>query len=162
MRLLFPWPHLRAGAGATQDLCSENKVAALTAPSRFVVVDADGYQEIALEIEGVVVPLRCWLAADGASRRKGLSGSDSLPEDGALLIPGAPIVHMVGMKFPLDLVFISPSRKIVKVRSGAKPGLGLYGSPRSWYCLEMNSGAAARIGMRRGSKVSWTGAGRTA
>lgn len=118
-------------------------------------MDGDGYREIELEIEGADPLGHCYLAADGAARRKGLSGSDHLPEDAGLLIPGAPIVHMVGMRYPLDLVFIRPGGRVTRVSSNVVPGLRLRGSLRAWLCLEVNAGTATKLGIERGRRVTW-------
>jgi uncharacterized membrane protein (UPF0127 family) len=64
--------------------------------------------------------LGCLLAAsvepafDSTSRRKGLLGRDALAPDSALIIAPSNAVHTFGMRFPIDLLFVSRSGRVVK------------------------------------------------
>jgi uncharacterized protein len=55
------------------------------------------------------------IAATRAARRRGLLGRDSLaPTEGLMLAP-CKAVHTVGMRFPIDVVFIDGDGKAVRV-----------------------------------------------
>lgn len=100
--------------------------------------------------------LEAYMAKTGRARREGLAKARSLPPKRGLLLPGAPIVHMVGMGFPLDLVFINRRREVVKVIDGVRPGFRLKGSLRAWYCLELACGQARAFGIEPGVKLDWS------
>jgi len=93
--------------------------------------------------------------ATGKDRRKGLSGVKSLPPDQALLLLNAPVIHMVGMRLPLDLVFIGWNQKIIKICTNVKPGMRLAGSVSARHCLEMASGSAKAYGLHKGQQLTW-------
>lgn len=53
-------------------------------------------------------------AFDSASRKKGLLGRDGLPLDAALVIAPSNAVHMFGMRFAIDVLFVGRTGEIVK------------------------------------------------
>ncbi len=54
-------------------------------------------------------------------RAKGLLGRDRLKENESLLIYNCSSIHMFGMKFAIDLIFLDASLRIVKVVKSLKP-----------------------------------------
>ncbi len=69
--------------------------------------------------------LQAEVADTDALRSQGLSGRDSLPDDTGMLfvfgIPGKYGFWMKDMKFALDLVWISPEKKIVAIDRDVSP-----------------------------------------
>jgi uncharacterized membrane protein (UPF0127 family) len=66
---------------------------------------------------GVILGEKIILAGDSRSRRTGLLKHDSLePGEGLWIVP-CEAVHTFGMKFAIDVVFLSRSKKILKIRS---------------------------------------------
>ena len=61
------------------------------------------------------------LANHGAARRKGLLGRDSLFAGEGLWILPCHAVHTVGMRFPIDLVYLDRDLRVRKVRSNVNP-----------------------------------------
>ena len=71
-------------------------------------------------------------------------------------------IWMLGMRFPIDIVFIDAGKRVVNIFRGIKP-VGL--DPSSWrvynpkkpsrWILEIRSGRAEKIGMRIGDRLSW-------
>ena len=59
--------------------------------------------------------------ARGARRLVGLIGRRSLARGVALEIPRCRSVHTFGMRFPLDLVWLDNSRRVVRVDRGVPP-----------------------------------------
>jgi uncharacterized membrane protein (UPF0127 family) len=53
-------------------------------------------------------------AFDSASRNRGLLGRDSLPEDSALVLAPCNAIHMFGMRFPIDVLFLDRSGAVIK------------------------------------------------
>lgn len=53
------------------------------------------------------------VAHDRRARRRGLLGRDGL--DGALVIPRCRWIHTIGMRFPIDVAFLSDDLVVLKV-----------------------------------------------
>lgn len=49
------------------------------------------------------------------SRRRGLAKLDSLPPDHALHIAPCRSIHMFGMRFPLDLIWLDSNGEVVRI-----------------------------------------------
>jgi uncharacterized membrane protein (UPF0127 family) len=54
-------------------------------------------------------------ALDSTTRRKGLLGRDGLPERHALVLAPCNAVHTIGMRFPIDVVFVGPDGRVLKI-----------------------------------------------
>jgi uncharacterized protein len=61
------------------------------------------------------------IVARGRRRLTGLIGRRSLPAGAALEIPRCRSVHTLGMRFPLDLVWLDASRRVVRVDRAVPP-----------------------------------------
>ena len=55
-------------------------------------------------------------------RLKGLLGRGSFTPGEALIIPNCRCIHMVGMRFPIDAIFVDRDNRIVHLASNLKPG----------------------------------------
>ena len=106
--------------------------------------------------------VRVEVAADEASRRRGLSGRRTLGRDDGMLFvlpDDSPSFWMKGMRFPLDIVWIDGNRVVdvsADVPAPAGPGAGLptYSPDRpADRALEVNAGWAARHGVEPGDTV---------
>ncbi|UTX51498.1 DUF192 domain-containing protein [Candidatus Saccharibacteria bacterium TM7i] len=71
---------------------------------------------------------RLWVADTDAELYQGLSGVDTLSRDGGLLmdfkVSGYHGIVMRDMKIPLDIVWLSESKKVVYIVKNASPELG--------------------------------------
>jgi uncharacterized membrane protein (UPF0127 family) len=107
------------------------------------------------------------LAVTPAERARGLSGRASLAQDaGMLFVFEAATIPSFWMKdtlIPLDLVWIDGDKRVVGVTADVQtePGvadgdLRRYSPPASvLYVLELNSGAAARLGLDTGDALTF-------
>lgn len=66
--------------------------------------------------------LRLFEAATWAARRDGLSGLDRLPSGWGLHLRPCRSIHMAGMNFPLDLVWIDGNGDVVRQDADVAPG----------------------------------------
>lgn len=107
-------------------------------------------------VDGQPLSVKCVEAVSSWARRKGVMALPPLTENDALLLRAAGVIHMAGVKQPLDIIFISPRGKIVAIYAGVRPGLRLRAAFGGWHCLEMLAGAAAEHGLRTGQQVSFT------
>lgn len=97
-----------------------------------------------------VAPLA--VAHTAASRRRGLLGSDRV--EGALWLTRCPTVHMVGMRYPIDVAVVDRDGRVLCVRT-LRPWTGLT-RPR-WSAsatIEAAAGSMATWGIRTGSVLS--------
>jgi uncharacterized protein len=66
--------------------------------------------------------LRVHVARRFGERRRGLAGLARVPPDRALLLPRCRAVHTLGMRVPLDLVWLGRDGAVVRVDRGVGPG----------------------------------------
>jgi len=92
------------------------------------------------------------MADTPTSRIRGLSYRDSLTPGKAMLFvfdePDYYGIWMLGMKFPIDIVFINEDMKVIDVFNNIKPETyptSFRPSKKALYVLEMNAGEARDI-----------------
>ena len=96
---------------------------------------------------------RCVEVADrGASRRKGLLGRDRLSVEEGLWIVACEAVHTVGMRFPIDLVYLDRNMRVKKVRCDVPPWR-LSACLSAHSVLELASGTVRRTQTMPGDKL---------
>ncbi len=105
---------------------------------------------------GLEIVARCALADNLWTRGKGLLGRAELPADeGILLVPGASI-HMFGMKFPIDAVFLTKDDIVtdwVENLAIGKTHSAKNGAGKAHSTLELCAGTIARVGIEIGDKI---------
>ena len=93
------------------------------------------------------------VAATVATRLRGLLARPPLRSDQGLLLSPCNMVHTVGMRYPLDLVFLRHDGRVLHVTPHVPPNrLRLCWRARS--TLELAAGTAARCGIRPGMNLS--------
>ena len=92
------------------------------------------------------------LANRGPSRRKGLLGRDALGDGEGLWIVPCEAVHTFGMRFPIDLVYLSRNRRVKKVRS-AVPAWRVSACLTAQSVLELPAGTIARTQTCAGDQI---------
>jgi uncharacterized protein len=85
-----------------------------------------------------------------AARRTGLLGRDTF--DGAIVLRPCRWVHTIGMRFPIDVAFLSDDGEVVKTMQMHRHRIGI---PvwRATTVVEAEAGAFARWGLRVGDVV---------
>jgi uncharacterized membrane protein (UPF0127 family)/Flp pilus assembly protein TadG len=91
-------------------------------------------QPVATEVE---------IAATRTSRRRGLLGRDSLAETSAMLIAPCSSIHTIGMRFPIDVVFVDRQGFALKIVRNLQP-----------WRIALAAGSQAVIEMAAGS-LEW-------
>lgn len=89
--------------------------------------------------------LQVEVAATFKARGKGLLGRDSLPEWQALLITPCSSIHMIGMRMPIDAVWLDRQLRVKRVDQTVPPGVHFRTCLRAHAVLEMAAGAAEGI-----------------
>lgn len=94
------------------------------------------------------------VADTSRKRRTGLLKHQSLPAGQGLWIAPCEAVHSIGMKFPIDVLFLDRHKRVLKIRHGMVPGrLAL--CLRAHGVLEVAAGTAAGTGTAAGDQLQF-------
>lgn len=90
------------------------------------------------------------------TRLRGLLGRSTLPPDEGLLLAPCPSIHMFGMKFPLDIIFLTRENRVTDFVENIAPGKYYVAQPqcgKAHSALEVVSGTVARTSTQRGDDI---------
>lgn len=85
----------------------------------------------------------CEVARSLGARMKGLLGRDRLPTGHGLLIKHCGAVHTLGMRFPLDVVFLDRRLQVKKVIRQVSSGRWMVACRGARQVLELQAGSLA-------------------
>ncbi len=88
-------------------------------------------------------------------RLKGLLGRDGLPEGQALVIAPCTSIHTFFMRFPIDVLFVDGSSRIVRAIGDLRPWRATRVYPSAALVVELPAGAIARTGTLEGDSVAF-------
>ncbi len=111
-------------------------------------------KQIVFAVNGV--EFKVLLALTFWQRLKGLLGTGSLAAAQGLLLPGCSSIHMFGMRYPLDIVYLNRDGTILKVVADLQPWQ-ISGCWQAAAVLEVGSGTAARQGWQAGVRLEHLG-----
>jgi uncharacterized protein len=97
---------------------------------------------------------RAILAGTSKERRTGLLGHDSLENGEGLWIAPCEGVHTIGMKFPIDVLFLDRKRKVLKIRKDMKQWR-MAACFRAHSVLELPAGIAEATGTSVGDQLEF-------
>ncbi len=101
---------------------------------------------------GTVLATYVEVAADSASRRRGLLGRDRFEAGHALVIAPCGGVHMFFMKFAIDVLFVRKDGRVVKAVQNLRPWrLAL--AVTAYAAIELPAGTLQHADTRRGDSV---------
>ncbi len=90
------------------------------------------------------------------SRLIGLLNRKSLSYQEGLLFPKCNAIHMIGMRFSIDVVFMDKDGKVVKVLEKFPPGRVMFWPVKgAYYTLEVKSGWCRRHNVKEGDVLVW-------
>ena len=100
------------------------------------------------------------------ARFMGLMGRRELAPGEGMWLPSDVSIHMLFMRIPIDAVFLVPADgpdgeawRVVEIRERLRPWTGVVWFVRGARgCLELEAGAAARVGLRAGDMVRFEAA----
>ncbi len=90
-----------------------------------------------------------------ATRSKGLLGRNGLGSGEGLWIVPCEAIHTIGMRFPIDLVYLDRKKRVKKVRSHVRPWR-LSACLLAHSVLELPSGTVNRTQTRAGDKLEFS------
>ena len=102
---------------------------------------------------GQVVASQLLPAFDSATRKTGLLKHTSLPPEAAMIIAPTHAIHTFFMKFPIDVVFVSRSGKVLKIRP-AMPAWRMAASLRGFAVVELAAGSLERSETQVGDELA--------
>ena len=89
-------------------------------------------------------------------RFKGLLGRRGLPPRQGLLIPRCPAIHMIGMRFAIDCIFIGRDHRVVALKRNVRPGtFCCRGGPGAVAVIEIATGWLREEDVRIGDQLAW-------
>jgi uncharacterized membrane protein (UPF0127 family) len=103
-----------------------------------------------------VVCKRCSVADNLFTRVRGLLGRSGLEVDEGLLINPCPSIHMFGMKFALDVIFITADNLVTDFVENIGPGKAYVAKAhqgKARAAIELPVGAIARSGTQIGDAL---------
>lgn len=124
------------------------------AGAHFLTAVLDSAAPFALVPEGAPHPLvrRATLAGDSRRRRRGLLGKASLGNDEGLVIAPTQGIHTFGMRFPVDVVFVDRSGRVLKVAANVPPNR-VRVCWRAFAALELTAGRSTSGGVSPGVRL---------
>jgi uncharacterized membrane protein (UPF0127 family) len=88
------------------------------------------------------------------SRLKGLLGTASLPPGGGLLIQPCNSVHMFGMRYAIDVLFLDASEAVIRVCHSLRPNQMAY-CRQAASVVELPAGTAEATGTAAGHRLEF-------
>ncbi len=97
---------------------------------------------------------RAAIADSSKTRKTGLLKHTRFEPGDGLWITPCEAVHTIGMKFPIDVLFLDKKLRVVKIRPDM-PQWRIAGSFRAHSVLELPSGTAAATSTARGDQLAF-------
>ena|SRR5258708_4986290 len=130
------------------------------APSRFTgILKFEGKRtllklRVSNRTKSLVLADRADIADTSAKRRTGLLKHQGLDRGEGLWIAPCEGVHTFGMKFPIDVLFLTRQKKVLKVRANMVRGR-IAMSLRAHSVLELPAGTAEATGTSAGDELEF-------
>jgi uncharacterized membrane protein (UPF0127 family) len=110
---------------------------------------------IALSLDGEPLYVDIALARTAWSRLRGLAFTSVLPPDAGMMLIPCGGIHMLGMRYPLEAVFLSAGHRVLRIDDALHPWRDFAFCPHSRAVLEWAPGSARRFGIRPGTSLRW-------
>ena len=112
-----------------------------------------GTHELVNAKRGFLLARRVEPAFDSKTRKKGLLGRESVPDDYVLIIAPCSSVHTFFMRCPIDVVFVAKDGTVTKACRNVKPWRAA-GSLKAFAVVEAAAGFIERHGVEPGDVVA--------
>ncbi|MEB3221668.1 MAG: DUF192 domain-containing protein [Candidatus Sericytochromatia bacterium] len=110
-------------------------------------------RSLSLARTGATVAERVRVADTWASRLVGLLGTPALaPGDGLLLVP-CNAVHMLGMRYAIDVAYLDGQGLVVSLTHQLRPGRVGWPVRGARAVLELSAGRLAEVGVQAGDQL---------
>lgn len=101
------------------------------------------------------LPLSVETADTFWSRFCGLMFRKELVQGNCLHIIPCNSIHMLFMRFSIDVIFLSNEREIVKLKRGVRPWAMVWPVRKAHSVLEMPVGSVAKLNLKTGDILDW-------
>jgi hypothetical protein len=108
------------------------------------------------ETRGTTVADKALIAGTFFARAKGLLGTTELEPGCGLFIIPCNSIHMFGMKYPIDAIFVDKQLVVVEILHGIQPGQASKMYARAHSCLELPAGRAKETSTQVGDQLSFS------
>lgn len=105
--------------------------------------------------QGEILVKQCRLADRFFSRLIGLLGQKGLSAGTGLILLPCDMVHTLGMRFPIDVVFVDRNGLVLATRAGLKPNRIAPRVAGAYAVIELPAGDADRLGIASGQMLLW-------
>ncbi|MDD3853299.1 MAG: DUF192 domain-containing protein [Syntrophomonadaceae bacterium] len=112
-------------------------------------------QTVQLKLQEKTVIEQCILADSFTSRLKGLLGKKSITDREALILVPCDMVHTIGMRFPIDIVFVNREGLVLKIIENLQPNRIAARVSGAWAVIEMQNGMADASGIKPSLVLKW-------
>jgi uncharacterized membrane protein (UPF0127 family) len=102
---------------------------------------------------GMVIASVVEPALDSRRRRKGLLGRDGLDDNHALVLAPCVAVHTIGMRFPIDVLFVAADGCVVKIVEQLRTWR-IAGALQARITVELAAGVVRRSDIVTGDRLS--------
>lgn len=87
-------------------------------------------------------------------RTVGLLGHRTLASGEALIFPRCRAIHTIGMRFPIDAIFVDHAWHVVALKPDLHPGQVMWPVWKAWAVIEAAAGTIARTGIGIGDPLN--------
>jgi uncharacterized membrane protein (UPF0127 family) len=105
--------------------------------------------------KGLTIATKVIWAGTSAARRKGLLGRDSISRDEGMYIVPTQWIHMFGMRFPIDVAFLSEDGKVLHIHRELKPNRLSRPVWRAEGALELAAGVLRESNTEVGDRIEF-------
>ena len=113
-------------------------------------------REINITLNGAPFLKRAEIARSFFERSRGLLGRQGLPAGHGLLIAPCSGIHTLGMKFPIDAIFLNGDGEVVRMVQNIRPGRFMVSGGRgARVTLEIAAGWLSETAVRPGDNITW-------
>ncbi len=101
----------------------------------------------------IVITDNANLADTFLTRFRGLMFRKTIADNYALYITPCNQIHMLNMKFAIDVVYLDKSGSVIKIDIDVQPGKICKTVKNAKSVIELKNGSASRLGIKNGDKI---------
>lgn len=110
-------------------------------------------RKAAIKKNGAILTVNAEVADSFFKRFMGLMFRKSVPQDFALYITPCNQIHMLNMRFAIDVIYLDAEGRTVKIDENVQPGKICKTVRKAENVIEMNAFAAKKYGIREGDVI---------
>lgn len=113
-------------------------------------------RSVQVRLNGAPFLAHAELATAMFDRMRGLIGRDRLEPGHGLILKPCTSIHMIGVRFPIDAIFLARDGQVVRIVRSIAPGVFYVGGGRRAHAtLEIAAGWLSHDAMKPGDRLEW-------